>query len=121
MVGLSGLSMVMFYKGEMKIPVFYRGVELASYFMADFVCYESVIVELKAITEWSGKEKAQVLNYLKSTGYKRALLINFGKELLDYERIANFFDKKQSCQQSEDYQQIEQIKTDKEEGEINPP
>ena len=84
---------------EMKIPVFYRGVELTSYFVADFVCYKNVIVELKALTEWSGKEKAQVLNYLKATGYKRALLINFGKDSLEYERIANFFDAKREHQQ----------------------
>ena len=79
------------YQREVKIPVFYRGVELPSYFTADFVCYENIIVELKALTEWSGVEKAQVLNYLKATGYKRGLLLNFGKDRLDYERIANFF------------------------------
>ena len=50
-----------------------------------------IIVELKALTELCGKEKAQVLNYLKVTGYKRALLLNFGKDRLEYERIANFF------------------------------
>jgi len=79
------------YQREVRIPVFYRGIELKSYFVADFVCFESIIVELKALTEWSGKEKTQVLNYLKATGFKRALLINFGKDRLDYERIANFF------------------------------
>ncbi len=81
---------------EMPIPVFYRGTELPSYFVADFVCYENIVVELKALVEWSGKEKAQVLNYLKATGYKRGLLINFGKDRLDYERIANFFDEKKN-------------------------
>jgi len=79
------------YQREVRIPVSYRGIELTSYFAADFVCFESIIVELKALTEWSGKEKTQVLNYLKATGFKRALLINFGKDRLDYERIANFF------------------------------
>ncbi len=87
------------YHREMPIPVFYRGIELPSYFVADFVCYENIIVELKALAEWSGKEKAQVLNYLKATGYKRGLLINFGKDRLDYERIANFFDERKNDQQ----------------------
>ncbi|MCL2120496.1 MAG: GxxExxY protein [Planctomycetaceae bacterium] len=80
---------------EMAIPVFYRGMKLPSFFVADFVCYESIIVELKALTELCGKEKAQVLNYLKATGYKRALLLNFGKDRLEYERIANFFEKRE--------------------------
>ena len=79
------------FQREVKMTVFYRGVELPSYFVADFVCYENIIVELKAMTEMSGAEKAQVLNYLKVSGFKRGLLLNFGKERLDYERIANFF------------------------------
>ena len=82
------------YRREVPVPVFYHDVELASYFVADFICFDSIIVELKALMEWGGKEKAQVLNYLKATGHKRGLLINFGKDRLEYERIANFFDEK---------------------------
>jgi GxxExxY protein len=82
------------YRREVSIPVFYHGIELASCFVADFICFDSIIVELKALMEWGGKEKAQVLNYLKATGHKRGLLINFGKDRLEYERIANFFDEK---------------------------
>ena len=84
---------------EVKIPVFYCGVELPSYFIADFVCFDNIIVELKALLECSGREKAQVLNYLKATGYKKALLINFGNDRLQYERIANFFKERQYDQQ----------------------
>lgn len=54
---------------------------------ADFICYEEVIVALKALEKLSGKEKAQVINSLKATGLKRALLINFGAQSLQYVRL----------------------------------
>ena len=75
---------------EVNIPVFYRGRKLESFFVADFICFRDIILELKALSEMTGKEKSQVINYLKATGFQRALLINFGKPSLDYERITNF-------------------------------
>jgi len=77
------------FRREQKIAVFYCGQELKSYYIADFICYESIIVELKALSDLSGREKAQVLNYLKATGLKKALLINFGKESLEFQRYVN--------------------------------
>ena len=77
------------FRREQKIAVFYCGQELKSYYIADFICYESTIVELKALSDLSGREKAQVLNYLKATGLKKALLINFGKESLEFQRYVN--------------------------------
>ena len=71
---------------ECEIPILYKGVELTCRYRADFICYESVVVELKALTELSGTEKAQVLNYLKATGHQRGMLLNFGTERLQYER-----------------------------------
>ncbi|MDR0610264.1 MAG: GxxExxY protein [Planctomycetaceae bacterium] len=79
------------FQREQKIPVYYCGQELKTYYVADFVCYDSIIVELKALTELSGKEKSQILNYLKATKKTKALLINFGKESLEYNRYVNFF------------------------------
>ena len=84
------------YQRELKIPVFYRGIPLSSYFIADFICFENIIVELKALPELSGKEKSQTLNYLKATDFKRGLLINFGKDRLEYERIANLFNERRN-------------------------
>jgi GxxExxY protein len=74
---------------EQKIVIFYCGQELKSYYIADFICCGNIIVELKALSELSGREKAQVLNYLKATGLKKALLINFGKESLEFQRFVN--------------------------------
>jgi len=74
---------------EHPIPVFYKGTQLKMPYRADFVCNESVIVELKAIKALTDVETAQVLHYLKATGFNRALLINFGNPRLEYKRFIN--------------------------------
>jgi GxxExxY protein len=56
-------------------------------YKADFVCYEEVVVELKALEKLSGKEKAQIINYLKATKLQRGLFLNFGQVRLEYERF----------------------------------
>jgi len=75
------------YRREVKLPVYYRGEQLNSYYQADFICFESVIVELKALQLLSGTEDAQVLNYLKASGLHKALLINFGQKSLQHKRL----------------------------------
>ena len=75
------------YKREMKIPVYYCGKELKTYYQADFVCYDNIIVELKALKSLSDIEKAQVLNYLKASKLKKAILINFGENHLVFKRF----------------------------------
>jgi GxxExxY protein len=74
------------FEREAEIPVSYKGELLPSKYRADFVCFGDVIVEVKALKALSGIEESQVLNYLKATGYRRALLINFGAPSLQTRR-----------------------------------
>src|SRR5436190_21771628 len=64
---------------EVALPVRYKGRILQCGYRADFICYGEVLVELKATVCITHVEIAQVVNYLKATGLKRALLINFGE------------------------------------------
>ena len=71
---------------EVPLKVRYRGKELDCAYRADFMAFDSLIVEIKAVAELSGKERAQVLNYLRATGCGKGLLLNFGAPSLQYER-----------------------------------
>ena len=75
------------YEREKLIQISYKGHTLDKQYCADFVCYQDIIVELKAVTELNSIHKAQLFNYLKATGYKLGLLINFGEEMVKFERV----------------------------------
>jgi GxxExxY protein len=70
-----------------KLPVSYKGQTLATNFYADFLCFDSLVVELKALANMSGSEEAQLINYLKATRYKVGLLLNFGTRSLQHRRF----------------------------------
>ena len=72
---------------EEKLPLVYKGQPLDTSYCADFICYSSVVVELKALSRMSGTEEAQVINYLKATGLQVGLLINFGTRSLEHHRF----------------------------------
>ncbi len=57
----------------------YKGCPLRSTYQPDFICYDKIVVELKAITDMADEHRAQVQNYLKATRFKVGLLINFGR------------------------------------------
>ena len=78
------------YQKEKELNVFYRGIELQKKFYADFVCFNKIIVEIKALSQLVSEHDAQVLNYLKATDFKLGVLINFGVPALEYKRIVNF-------------------------------
>ena len=67
----------------------YRGRILKQTYEPDYVCFEKIIVELKAVSELTDEHRAQLLNYLHATGFELGLLVNFGHYPgLEYERIA---------------------------------
>ena len=66
------------FEAEKPIGIEYKGQYLTQNYYADLVCFEQIIVEMKALKKLSGKDDAQILNYLRATAFKVGLLINFG-------------------------------------------
>ena len=76
------------YEREKEIKIYYDGQDLKQTYKADFVCYDKIIVELKAVSELDESHHAQVYNYLHATGYKLGILLNFGcSDGLEKDRI----------------------------------
>jgi GxxExxY protein len=68
----------------------YRGHVLKQKYVPDFICYDRIVLELKAVSQLTDEHRAQVLNYLNATGLKLGLLVNFGHyPKLEWERIVN--------------------------------
>ncbi|MGN0867081.1 MAG: GxxExxY protein [Oligosphaeraceae bacterium] len=77
-LGCGFLESVYQHALSLEIPVYYKGLNLQAPFRCDFLCYNSIIVELKAVTKIQEEHVAQVVNYLKATGMKMGLILNFG-------------------------------------------
>lgn len=75
------------YEREKLLNIFYKNRKLTKRYSADFLCYDKIIVELKALYELTGDHENQVLNYLKASQLKLALLINFGSKSLQFKRL----------------------------------
>ena len=75
------------FRAEVSLPVRYKGKVLTCGYRADFICFESVLVETKAIAGLTGVDRGQVIHALRATGLSRGLLINFGTPSLQYERL----------------------------------
>ena len=70
------------------LPLTYKGQPLHQRFQPDFICFGKVILEIKAVSALTDEHRSQVLNYLNATGYRLALLVNFGAHgKLEWERI----------------------------------
>lgn len=72
---------------EKPLVITYSGQQLAARYEADFFCYDSIVVELKALSTLAPAHEAQTIHYLKATGCERGLLINFGAARLEYKRL----------------------------------
>lgn len=77
------------FKNQQKIEVFYEGEALNKFFKADFLCYNAIIVEIKATNQVSNVFYTQLKNYLVATNKELGLLVNFGAASLTYKRILN--------------------------------
>jgi GxxExxY protein len=81
-----GLRGVPFMR-EPRLNILYKGEALETVFRADFLCYDDVIVEFKALARLTDNEMSQLLNELKASRKRRGLLINFGAQKLEFRRV----------------------------------
>ena len=72
---------------EEPLDIYYKGVKLKKRYVPDFICYDSIIVEMKAVSELQDVHQAQLLNYLKASKMRVGVLINFGEKSLAYKRM----------------------------------
>lgn len=75
------------YESQKVIEIFYKGKPLDKTYQPDFICYDEIILEIKALSTLSSLEEAQLINYLKATGLSVGLLVNFGARSLEYKRM----------------------------------
>jgi len=75
------------FEKEKEIHIFYKDKLLDKCYKADFLCFDKIIVELKALSELSNNHISQLLNYLKATKLRVGLLVNFGSPSLTYKRL----------------------------------
>lgn len=66
------------YEAQKRLHLSYKGKSLSQVYIPDLICFEKIIVELKAVREVTDEHRAQLFNYLKATGMKLGLLVNFG-------------------------------------------
>ncbi len=77
----------MYFEKEKQYPVIYKGSQLAHSYFADFVIFESVILEVKAKREIAREDQAQAINYLRCSGCKVGLILNFGTADMGIKRV----------------------------------
>ena len=72
---------------EKNLKICYKGITLPTGYFVDFICFESIDVEVKALSAIGGQEEAQLLNYLKASGMRRGLILNFGATSFQHKRM----------------------------------
>ncbi len=78
------------YDSQFQVPLAYKGRNLSQKFVPDLICFGKVVVELKAVSNLVDEHRAQIINYLKATGFELGLLVNFGHfPKIEIERFLN--------------------------------
>lgn len=77
------------FEKEKRLHIKFDDIQLDKFFKADFICFGSIIVELKATPFIHKNDTAQVLNYLRATDMRLGILVNFGEKSLTYKRVLN--------------------------------
>ena len=77
------------FKRQVKLELYYDNQKLNKYYKAGFICYDSIILEIKSVTHIPDAFYAQLKNYLKCSNMELGMLINFGTSSLIYKRIIN--------------------------------
>ena len=75
------------FEREKELKIYFKNAELKKKYNADFICFNRIIVEIKALSKLNSDHDSQILNYLKATGIKLGILINFGEKSLKYKRL----------------------------------
>ena len=75
------------FRSQPVIEIRYKGKPLEKKYQPDFICYGEIITEIKAVSSLTGKEEAQLINYLKASKIKVGLLFNFGATSLEHKRF----------------------------------
>lgn len=77
------------FEGQKKLNLFYEGERIGKYFVADFLCFHKIILELKSVAFLNKTFENQVVNYLKATEKEIGILVNFGEKSLKWKRFIN--------------------------------
>ncbi len=89
-LGIEFKEKAVYYQEQKEIKIFYKGIELKQRYRADFICFDKILLEIKAVSKICDEHRSQILNYLNATGFKLGLILNFGSSRkLEYERFAN--------------------------------
>ena len=77
------------FEEQKKVPIYYDGEPLDSFFVADFVCYNNILLDIKLVPNIQDQMQQQVVKYLKSSNIEVGMLINFGEQSLKWKRFVH--------------------------------
>jgi GxxExxY protein len=90
------------FQSQPAVQISYKGRILNKAYYPDFICFADIVVELKALARLSSTEVAQLINYLKATGMKTGLLLNFGAKSLEFKRLVYSHESHEQSTDSDD-------------------